>query len=198
MTRARPETPTHCPSGERKRPSTTSRVAWGRSASMPSAASAPSAPASCAKKTSAGEASPSSRSVAASSEVLAYWTCTSSPLSDSKRSSSGPTSDSLRPEYTVRAPLGDSAAGDAQPERRTGALMDGSPVSGVSEAGAGLPLAPLEPHAAASRATSRTEPKGRRDDRKLGTSLVDAANGAIVSEVTGIGQPTLLDAVRCP
>ena len=69
ITRERPEVPTQWPSGSRKRAGTRSSAACGSSASSPSRSTAPSEPGSCAKKTSAGELSPSSAIVAASSAL---------------------------------------------------------------------------------------------------------------------------------
>lgn len=66
-TRERPEVPTHRPSGSAQRASTFSRADAGSGARSPASATAPSAPASCAKNTSAGELPPSSARVAASS-----------------------------------------------------------------------------------------------------------------------------------
>ena len=69
ITRERPDVPTQWPSGSRKRAGTRSSAACGSSASSPSRSTAPSEPGSCAKNTSAGELSPSSAIVAASSAL---------------------------------------------------------------------------------------------------------------------------------
>ena len=68
--RARPDTPTHRPSGERNWSLTTARRSAGNGTSIPAFATAPRPPGSCAKNTSAGEFAPSSNRVAAISEVL--------------------------------------------------------------------------------------------------------------------------------
>ena len=70
----------------------------GSGASRPSAATAPSAPASWEKKTWAGVASPSSSSWAASSALSPNRASTGMPVSSVNWANSGATSSSLRPE----------------------------------------------------------------------------------------------------
>ena len=94
--------PTHFPPGELAHSGTRPRMASGMLTNMPS--TAPSPPGSWAKNTSAGPLSPSSRRVAASSDVPAYLTCTLMPVRVLNCSIIGPTRLSLLPTYRVRSP----------------------------------------------------------------------------------------------
>ena len=100
--RARPDRPIHWPVLDRNSGATRLRMFPGIVANMSAFAIAPSAPASCAIKMSAGVLSPSSRRRAAISAVLPYFTFIETPLARSYDSRIGPIKLSDRPEYTVR------------------------------------------------------------------------------------------------
>jgi len=95
--RARPEIPTHVPSGSENRSGTRSVMEEGSTANRLLSVTKPREAGSCARKTSAGDAAPSRSRMLANSALSPYRTSTAMPVSVSNCSTSGPIRSFVRP-----------------------------------------------------------------------------------------------------